>query len=54
VPPASSRGEPVILCPDSQAGQAYSDLVERFLGKDLPHRFLDAKRKGLFSKLFGG
>ena len=41
-------------CPDSQAGQAYSDLVERFLGKDLPHRFLDANRKGIFSKLFGG
>ena len=51
---ASNQGEPVILFPDSQAGQAYSDLVERFLGKDLPHRFLDAKRKGLFSKLFGG
>ena len=51
---ASNQGEPVILLPDSQAGQAYSDLVERFLGKDLPHRFLDAKRKGIFSKLFGG
>ena len=51
---ASNRGEPVILFPDSQAGQAYSDLVERFLGKDLPHRFLDVKRKGIFSKLFGG
>ena len=51
---ASNQGEPVILFPDSQAGQAYSDLVERFLGKVLPHRFLDAKRKGIFSKLFGG
>lgn len=51
---ASNQGEPVILFPDSHAGQAYADLVERFLGKDLPHRFLDAKRKGLFSKLFGG
>ena len=43
-----------ILFSDSHAGQAYSDLVERFLGKDLPHRFLDVKRKGIFSKLFGG
>ena len=51
---ASNRGEPVILFSDSHAGQAYSDLVERFLGKDLPHRFLDVKRKGIFSKLFGG
>jgi len=31
-----------------------ADETARFLGKDLPHRFLDAKRKGLFSKLFGG
>ena len=51
---ASNQGEPVILMPDSQAGQAYSDLVERFLGNDLPHRFVDPKRKGLFSKIFGG
>lgn len=51
---ASNQGEPVILMTESDAGQAYSDMIERLLGKDLPHRFLDAKRKGFFSKLFGG
>lgn len=52
---ASNQGEPVVLNSDSHAGQAYSDAVERLLGKtNLPHRFLDAKRKSLFSKLLGG
>lgn len=52
---ASNQGEPVILDSDSRAGQAYSDTVERLLGNTrLPHRFLEAKRKGLFSKLLGG
>lgn len=52
---ASNKGEPVILATDDDAGQAYSDLVERLLGNDkLPHRFLEARKKGLFSKLFGG
>lgn len=51
---ASNQGEPVILNSDSQAGQAYSDTVERLLGNtSLPHRFLDSKRKSFFSKLLG-
>ncbi|UJF25189.1 septum site-determining protein MinD [Suttonella sp. R2A3] len=51
---ASNQGEPVILQSESNAGQAYSDMVERLLGDELPHRFLEAKRKGFMSKLFGG
>lgn len=51
---ASNQGEPVILLSDSQAGQAYSDMVERILGKELPHRFLEVRRKGFFTKLLGG
>lgn len=51
---ASNNGHPVILNSDDKAGQAYSDLVERLLGHEVPHRFLDVKRKGLFGKLFGG
>lgn len=51
---ASNQGEPVILMTESQAGQAYSDMVERLLGNDLPHRFLDVRRKGFFAKLLGG
>ena len=37
----------------SDAGQAYSDIVARYLGETRPHRFIDGK-KGLFRKLFGG
>ncbi len=51
---ASNTGAPVILDQDSIAGQAYDDLVERFLGKDVEHRFLSTEKKGFFSRVFGG
>ncbi|GAA4648391.1 septum site-determining protein MinD [Kistimonas scapharcae] len=51
---ASNQGQPVILQEESDAGQAYNDIVSRFLGKDLPHRFLDARKKGLLERMFGG
>lgn len=51
---ASNSGTPVILDEESDAGQAYNDLVSRYLGEDLPHRFLDIQKKGLFGRLFGG
>ncbi len=51
---ASNTGAPVILDTESVAGQAYDDLVERFLGNDVEHRFLSAEKKGFFSRVFGG
>jgi len=51
---ASNSGNPVILDLESDAGQAYSDAVGRYLGEELPHRFLDYKKKGFFSRLMGG
>ena len=51
---ASNTGTPVIMDSESNAGQAYADAVSRFLGEDVPHRFLEAERKGLFRRLFGG
>ncbi|MCA3286249.1 MAG: septum site-determining protein MinD [Roseomonas sp.] len=51
---ASNTGTPVIMDNESNAGQAYADAVSRFLGQDVPHRFLEAERKGLFKRLFGG
>jgi septum site-determining protein MinD len=51
---ASNTGTPVIMDNESNAGQAYADAVSRFLGDDVPHRFLEAERKGLFKRLFGG
>ncbi|VVN17348.1 septum site-determining protein MinD [Pseudomonas viridiflava] len=50
---ASNQGVPVILDDQSDAGQAYSDAVDRLLGKTVDHRFLDMKKKGLFERLFG-
>ena len=50
---ASNEGVPVILDEKSDAGQAYQDAVSRYLGEDLPHRFITEK-KGLFGRLFGG
>lgn len=50
---ASNAGVPVILDGASDAGQAYSDAVDRFLGEKLPHRFLTAGKKNLFQRLFG-
>jgi septum site-determining protein MinD len=49
---ASNAGDPVILDRESDAGQAYADAVGRFLGQDLPHRFIEEKihwLKRLFS-----
>ncbi|MBD8493737.1 septum site-determining protein MinD [Pseudomonas syringae] len=51
---ASNQGIPVILDEQSDAGQAYSDAVDRLLGKDREHRFLDVQKKGFFERLFGG
>ncbi len=52
---ASNTGMPVILDPESHAGQGYKDAVGRFLGEKLPHRFIEPEKKGsLFKRLFGG
>ncbi|MDT8406665.1 MAG: septum site-determining protein MinD [Methylococcales bacterium] len=50
---ASNAGIPVILDEKSDAGQAYDDVVARYLGESRPHRFIEPDKKGLFGKLFG-
>lgn len=50
----SNSGEPVIMKEETDAGQAFNDIVDRFLGKDLPHRFIEAPKKGFFGRIFGG
>jgi septum site-determining protein MinD len=45
---------PVILDDESAAGLAYADTVARMLGEERPLRFLDAQRKGLLKRMFGG
>jgi len=51
---ASNSGVPVILDEQSDAGLAYSDAVERLLGKDVTLRFTDEQKKGFLKRLFGG
>ncbi|MGB4498693.1 MAG: septum site-determining protein MinD [Methylococcaceae bacterium] len=50
---SSNSGIPVILDEKSDAGQAYADIVARYLGESKPHRFIDEK-SNFFRKLFGG
>lgn len=49
---ASNSGTPVILNDESNAGQAYKDAVARFLGEEVPMRFITTEKKGFFSRLF--
>jgi septum site-determining protein MinD len=51
---ASNKGTPVIMSENSDAGEGYKDVVDRYLGEDVPHRFLRAKKKSFFGRLFGG
>jgi septum site-determining protein MinD len=51
---ASNRGVPVVVDENTDAAQAYMDAVGRFLGEELPHRFIDEQKKTLLGRLFGG
>jgi len=50
---ASNSGVPVIHDEPSSSGQAYTDVVSRFMGEDKPMRFLEAEKKGLLKRIFG-
>ena len=51
---ASNQGIPVIHHTETDAGQAYGDMVYRYLGETKPHRFLEPAKKGLLQRMFGG
>jgi septum site-determining protein MinD len=52
---ASNMGVPVILMEHgNEAADAYRDVVARVLGEEQPHRFIEAQKKGFFSRIFGG
>ena len=50
---SSNQGIPVILDEESRAGKAYIDVVCRFLGEEVEHKFLEPQKKGLFKRVFG-
>ncbi len=51
---ASNQGNPAIHIKESDVAQAYEDLVSRFLGDDLPLRFISYEKPGLLQRIFGG
>jgi len=51
---ASNAGVPVTAYQDTEAGQAYVDAIDRFLGQEKPLRFVVPKKQNFFKRLFGG
>jgi septum site-determining protein MinD len=51
---ASNQGVPAVHMDGTDVANAYRDVVSRFLGEDLPMRFVDAVKPGFFKRLFGG
>ena len=51
---ASNQGTPAVHLKGSDVSEAYQDVVQRFLGKDRPMRFVDAHKSGFLKRLFGG
>jgi septum site-determining protein MinD len=50
---ASNQGVPAVLLEKSDVAEAYKDVVDRFLGKDIPLRFTEASKPGLLQRVFG-
>lgn len=50
---ASNTGTPVILDENSDAGIAYQDAIERFLGETVPFKFVHQEKKGILRRIFG-
>jgi len=51
---SSNSGTPAIHLEKSDVAEAYKDVVARFMGEDLPMRFVTAEKIGLLKRLFGG
>jgi len=50
---ASNQGNPAIHFKDTDVAQAYQDVVGRFLGEEIPLRFISYEKPGLMKRLFG-
>ena len=50
---SSNQGVPAIHMNGSDVAGAYKDVVGRFLGEDLPMRFVDAAKPSFFKRIFG-
>jgi len=48
---STNIGQPVIMA-DDKAGEAYKDMVRRFLGEDVEMRFVEEEAQGFFERFF--
>jgi septum site-determining protein MinD len=51
---ASNAGTPSIHLTGTDVSEAYKDAIARFLGEEVPLRFLDGQKQGWLKRLFGG
>jgi len=51
---ASNQGLPAIHLKGTDVADAYTDVVDRYLGEEKPLRFVDYTKPGLLRRLFGG
>ena len=51
---ASNQGLPAVHLKGSDIAGAYMDVIERFLGAEVPMRYVEAEKPGFFKRLFGG
>ena len=51
---ASNQGNPAIHMKGSDVSEAYEDVVSRFLGAEVPLRFINYEKPGLLQRIFGG
>ena len=50
---ASNQGVPAVHIKGTDVSEAYNDVITRFMGEEVPLRFVDAQKVGLFKRLFG-
>jgi septum site-determining protein MinD len=50
---ASNQGNPAIHFKGTDVAEAYEDVVSRFLGQELPLRFVNYEKPGLLQRIFG-
>jgi septum site-determining protein MinD len=50
---SSNSGVPAIHATESEVAQAYSDALERFLGQQVPLRFIQPENRGFFARVLG-
>jgi septum site-determining protein MinD len=50
---SSNKGTPAVLDDTNDVAQAYLDVVQRFIGEECEHRFIQEEKRGIFQRLFG-